>query len=155
MGARVQRINRELQWYDRELFASELAPGNVRIYRKARRWDCHAWGGAVLKISRVQPLLVLSLTDNWSMNGNPVEWGLEPIMDRLKEIDDWRNPRRHEELEKKEQRRDEIKKQSQRNELKATAYDLRREFAKATNDINTATVEKIDLRRRKENAYCK
>ncbi len=34
-----------------------------------------------------------------------------------------------------------------KNENKAIAYDMRKEFAKAVNEINTSTLEKIDKRR--------
>jgi hypothetical protein len=84
--------------------------------------------------------------------GKPVEWGIEPLLGRLREIDNHNHDvlsRIWEENETKEQ----LRKRSQVSDIKAMAYDVRRDFARAVNDVNTSTLEKVEYRRKKENAY--
>lgn len=149
----IRRINQELRFFDRKLYAEKSAHGVVKILRKGTHWESFEFEGNTLLYSRPNPHYVLSLTHNWSLEGQPVEWGIEPLLGRLREIDSHNHDvlaRIYEENEKRER----LRKRAQSNELKAIAYDSRREFAKAVNDINTSTLEKVDSRRKKD-AYCK
>lgn len=85
-------------------------------------------------------MFVIALTNTWNHNGVPVEWGLEPIMAQLRSMDAWRYDGIYKDLVDKREREERISKQSYSNDMKARAMDLRRDFAKATNDINTSTL---------------
>lgn len=149
MGARISTINRELKFFDKALLAKKHTDGFVKIYRKGLQWERFQFEGYTLSYSRPNYHNVLALTDNWSLNGNPVSWGIEPILARLREIDNHNHDvvaRIWEENEKRET----LRKRSSSNDRKAMAYDLRRDFAKALNDVNTSTLEKTELRRKKE-----
>lgn len=149
---RIRALNRELKFFDQKLYAVKTEQGLVQIYRKGIRWESFDTGFGVLFYSRSDPHYILSLTDDWSLHGEPVDWGIEPLLARLREIDEHNQDvlgRIHEENRKKE----ELRKRAYSNERKAMAYDLRRDFARAVNDVNTSTLEKVDLRRKKD-AYC-
>lgn len=146
---RLNRINTELGFFDRELYAVKTGDGIVQIYRKGVRWESFAFGKDLLKYSRPAPHYVLSLTHDWSLNGDPAEWGIEPLLARLREIDTHNHDvlgRIHEENETKKR----LRKRAVDNEIKARAYDLRRDFAKAVNEVNTSTLPKVDSRRKKD-----
>lgn len=146
MNTWLKRINRELKYYDRELYAVQINEA-VQIYRKSVRWEYFEFEGMKFAYSRLNPWFTLSLTDNWRIDGKPVEWGIEPLMDRLRSMDQWRDDRTYDQLCSERERNEENRKRAYRNEVRARAYDMRRDFARATNDINTSTLEKIDNRR--------
>lgn len=148
----IRAINRELKYFDRELYAVKSDVGLVQIYRKGIRWEYFDFGSDRLIYSRLNPHYILSLTENWTLESAPVEWGIEPLMGRLREIDNHNHDvlgRIHKDNEKREQ----LKRRASVNEYKAAAYDLRRDFARAVNDVNTSTLEKVESRRKKD-AYC-
>lgn len=150
MDVYVSRVTREVKSYSRDLYADRSPNGAVQIYRNKTRWESFEFNGATIHVSRNQPQLILNLTHDWSARGKPVEWGLEPIASRIREIDNHRDDTIYDRMIKENARLDEIKQQSKFNEMKAAAADCRREFAKATNDINTSSLEKVDGRRKKD-----
>lgn len=152
MDARLNTINYHLRKYDPELYAS-WNNDKFTIYRKSYRWDTYWIGNDRLSVLRQQPLYIISLTDNWKPDGKSVEWGIEPMLDCLKSQDMWRNPNLFNEMVEGRERRERYREQSKRNDIRARAADLRRDFARATNDINTSTLEKVDNRRKKD-GYC-
>ncbi len=148
---RAQAINRELKYLDKELYAVKADTGLVHIFRKGVRWESFDFGNDRLSFSRPSPHHILTLTHNWSASGRPVEWGIEPLLARLKEIDNHNHDvlaRIWEENEKKES----LRKRAKSNDLKAMAYDVRRDFAKSVNEVNTSTLAKTELRRKKDYA---
>lgn len=102
--------------------------------------------GSVLWFSFRSDQLVLPITDNWTESGKPVDWGIEPIFWKIQQLDGYRDDG-YEEFVKQRERIKSNKERAHRNEIKALAYDCRREFAKATNEINTSTLDKVDKRR--------
>jgi len=150
MDEHVTSLNRLIKKYDPKLYAKRSSNGMVQVYRDSVRWESYSFGSGVLSYSRPNPHLIFCLTDTWSIKGRPVEWGLEPVYSRLQMIDDHnRAVSVLEELEKQEARQQELDARAQRNDIRARAADMRKDFAKATNDINTSTIAKIDNRRLK------
>lgn len=149
----IRRLNKELRLFDKELYAEKSDTLPTRVFRRGVHWESYQFEGATILYSRPNPYYVLSLTHDWSLNGKPVEWGIEPLLQRLREIDN----HNHDVLERiyeENEKRDQLNKRSKSNEIKALATDLRRDFAKTVNDINTSTLEKVESRRNKD-AYCK
>lgn len=91
--------------------------------------------------------VIIPVTDNWNESGMPVDWGIEPILSQLQKQDSWRDDGDYDRFCRARQARKEDKARAFKNEVKAIAADCRTEFARATNDINTSTLEKIDIRR--------
>lgn len=150
MDAKLRQISQLLKRYDSDLIPRRFMDGALGIMRKRRGFDFYRFGDhSVLWFARDWEDLVLPVTDNWSETGNPVDWGIEPIFWKIQQLDGWRDDGDYDRFcEDREQRR-RNRDRAFRNEMRARAADLRREFARATNDINTSTVDKIDRRREK------
>lgn len=138
MDGRLKRIDQLVRNYDRDLFAIRVPGGMIQVLRKGKRLDVLDAGEH--SVSRPTNIFILALTDTWQLQGKQVEWGIEPISRRLREMDNWRDDSAYAEFVKERERKDEAAKRSCKNEMIARAYDLRRDFARATNDINTATL---------------
>jgi hypothetical protein len=154
MDWKLERLNNEVKSYWRDLYAIRTSSGMLQIYKRGVRWETFTFEGRTLHYSRPNPQFILALTDTWTLTGKPVDWGIEPTMSRIREMDSWRDDRIYEDLVKERERAKANKDRAYRNEIRARAYDLRKDFARATNDINTSALEKVDHRRRKD-GYCK
>ena len=133
MDSRVKSVNRIVRGYDKYLFAQREQNGNVHIYR--------------LTSDPANPMyFVCALTDNWLATGRNREWGLEVIRARLKAMDIWADESPLDRLEKEHERREESDKRSFGNNVEAFMYDFRRQFARATNEVNTGSLSKFDRR---------
>lgn len=147
--AKTRSLTRALKKYDSDLFA-DRSDDLIGVYRRTIHWQSYDYLGALLHFSRPSLDPVLFLTDNWKINGRPVEWGIEPIMDRIRELDCWNKDRFYEEFVAERERLSNNKKRAFKNEVKARAADMRKDFAKAVNDINTSSLGKVDKRRIKD-----
>lgn len=143
--SKVGRYTRMVKKHDRDLFAVD-AGACLQIHRRA---------DSVHQTFCAAPMTqyIISLTDNWKPDGDPAEWGEIPLLEMLKSMDRWNNELDIDEMRNTREQQNQNRKTSARNEMKARAYDLRKEFARATNDINTSTLEKEDKRRSK-NGNC-
>lgn len=149
VSERIRVLNKGLRAHDSMLYARREDNGMVNVYRKGIRWDALEFQGNTLQYVREQPVFVLALTHNWSLTGQPVEWGIEPVISKIKESDFQRTGvLACDELAKEREKAKELRDRANRNDIAARAYDLRGEFAKATNDINTSSMEKADKRRK-------
>lgn len=148
MKGLVPNITKKLRSYDKSLYAYRTQQGVTMIMRQADRLDASDFGMEELDPSLINPQFLFALTDNGFLSGVPHEWGIERIMDRLKGMDVWRNDSWIHERKKSLKRVEEDLKRQRSNEFRAVAADSRTEFAKAVNDINTSTLEKVDNRRK-------
>lgn len=144
---RTELLTRVLKSYDKMLKAKRDDHGVVNIYREVNTYDVFDFDGGKLWSTRKFDMHVMSLTDTWNANGQPVEWGAEPILCRIKAMDLWNNPTLLDDLKNAREKSEEGKQRDFRNNVESFLYDFRSQFAKATNGINTSTLEKIDKRR--------
>lgn len=149
MNAKLHQISRLLKRYDSDLYPKRFDDGALGIMRKKWRWDFIWSPGASgrLWFTFRDDHLVLPITDNWQEWGKPVDWGIEPILQKIQQLDGWRDDEDYDRFVKDRENRKADKQRAHRNEMRALAADCRREFAHATNEINTSTLEKIDKRR--------
>ncbi len=138
---RVADISRALKQHDSCLYAQETKPGRIDVYRKSQ------FGGH-------PPNLVFSLTENWLVTGRPVPWGIDVVLNRLKAHDLWRDDRFVERLIEDQEKEEESKTRDFRNNVESFLYDFRRQFQKATNDINTSTLNKDFPERKRHYGHC-
>lgn len=139
-------INRHLQKYDPTLYATVDFQGVPCVYKVAYRYEECSYQG----ITYVYPVrddhYIFALTDDWKPSGNIVDLGIEPIMEHVQEIDG----HRHEiwkQLCENYEKRAKSDERHRDSENEAFFKDFRRQFAKATEHINTSCLEKIDKRR--------
>lgn len=126
MDYQLSRLNQVIKSFDRELFAKRVGE-QVQIHRKSVQN-----GDATVH-------LILALTHNWLAHGKPVEWGLEPILQRLLSMDSWRNDSIYSDMVKDRESAKYWEERERKNNSRAMALDIRKDFAKSTNDINTST----------------
>ncbi len=137
---RLGRINREIKLYDRQLYAVQSTTGLIQIMRNNRRWDVYILDGKSLIYGSDSPHLILNLSRDWGHGSDPADWGLEPLVERLRDMDQWRDDSSYDKMVKQRELVDENKKRALKNDMRARALDLRRDFAKATNDINVSNL---------------
>ncbi len=149
---RADRITRELRQYDPCLFARK-EQGMVKIFRRTNRLEFYDVDGVSIGFLKEDPHLVCALTHNWSVNGVPVDWGLEPICKKIRESDLWNRDTLADELISSYEKAAESKDRQQRNDNEAFLSDFRPQFARAFNDVNTSGLAKTDLRRKYDGRY--
>lgn len=143
--SRVSRITSEIKKLDHNLFC--VREDNVLIIKRNRYVPEHFYLDEDLAITylRNRPDNVCYLTHNWSVKGQPVEWGLDNILFKLHKMDAW-NRDVFKEVVDQNEKVDLSEKRAFKNELEAWASDVRPVFKKAFSDINTSTVVKNDRR---------
>lgn len=144
---REKSLTQKLKAYDRELLVRRNEKGILCVYRKSNMFDRFDFRGKKLYVSRSFDQYIMALTDNWNTLGTPVDWGIEPLLCRIKAMDLWANPQISAELITSYEKAEETKKRDLGNNVESFLRDFRRQFAKATNDINTSTLNKLDKRR--------
>lgn len=145
MIERARRITRILQnEYDGALFA-KYRYGRIDILRKQFKYIPYDVDGSTLLAPVKDDWFVMSLTDNWSMDGRSVEWGIEPILARLRSIDLHKRDLADEVIRQKEKDL-ESKDRSLDNKLEAFWKDNRRLWAKNFERVNRSNLVKKDRR---------
>jgi len=128
---RVQEITKAVKSYDLCLYAQETKPGRIDLYRKNRDGN-------------EQPHFLFSLTDTWQPTGIPVPWGVEPLMNRIRAMDLWRDDKFAETWMAGQEKRKESQDRDRRNSIESFLYDFKGQFQKATNDINTSSLKGLN-----------
>jgi hypothetical protein len=144
---RVRQINREVKKHDRDLFAKRSHTGLVQLFRKSKRWVTETFDDMTIHNLVDSPQYVLSLTADWSANAPAVEWGLEPIRQRLVAIDLWSNEELFEQIFENDEKVEASNKRNLKNNTEAFLYDFRSQFKKTFNDVNTSNMSK-DVKRK-------
>lgn len=150
MDSRVRAITKEVSAYDRKLYAARNHKKQICIYRKSVRFLPFSFGEHTLLYSVDSPHLIFALTDTWNERGNSVDWGIEPIMARLRAYDLWNNPGFTEEYMKGLQKEEESKERALDNSIESYLLDYRRLFAKVGDEFNMASRKPLDPRKKKE-----
>lgn len=143
MSHRADRITDAVQGYDHKLYAKRDDDGVIRIYRKCKELQKVqvTFELAVWNVIR-NDYLVMSLTDTWGRKGKPVDWGVLPIMERLRAMDLWNSENLATEFMKNEEKDEKSRERAMRNSTESFLYDFRDQFKKATSDINTSNLSK-------------
>jgi hypothetical protein len=149
---RAHAITRELQLYDPCLFAKK-ENGMMKIFRRTKRLEWLEYEGETVGFLKEDPYFVCALTHNWTVNGVPVDWGLEPISKKIRESDLWKRDKLADELIASYEKQAEASARHTRNETEAFLGEFRSQFAKTFDGVNTANMAKIDNRRKYDGRY--
>lgn len=145
--ARIDRVRQTVNMHDSQLTA-KLDNGIIGVYRKAHTCERYKLeGGLTLVVTKPFHHFIFALTDNWNVTGKPVEWGLDPIVNRLKAIDTWNREDMIDEMIESYEEEKKSNERNLKNNVESFLREFRRPFAKAFNDVNTSTLEKTDRRR--------
>jgi hypothetical protein len=134
MDGRVRSVNRILKAHDKDLFARRDGKGTIHIYRVKPRIESFMHNGVRYSYSVRGEDYVISLTDNWYYDGSPREWGLEPLQRKILQMDSWTNVGGFDRFAESRERHEKDQQRMRRNEVHARALDMRKDFARATND---------------------
>lgn len=148
MDERLRQINRTVKAYDPTLLATRRANGMIMVLRRGDRLAASDFNQSEPELTHLNPQFILALTDTWKVDGIPVNRGLEPLLQELRSRDGWNDPNIYRDLKKRREQKEEDQARARKNEFRAIAADARKDFAKATNDINTSILEKTDNRRK-------
>ena len=143
---RLEWISRAIRNYDRELYAGLSSDGIPCVFRKTKAYERYELDDCVILKLSTRPFLVLALTDNWNVNGRPVDIGIERILARLNEIDLHKRDVLAD-LEKDYEKSEKAQERHRMNETEAFFSEHRKQFARATDGINTSQI-KSDKNRR-------
>lgn len=142
LSYREQKINKLVQKYSPDLFCTKDGNGTIHIMRRSNEYDTFEYKGITYGYSKTSAQQITSLTHDWSMDGHPVEWGLDLIWNKLRFMDSWRDDTFFDEMVKDRERKKEIEQRSEANELKAQAYDLRSAFNKTFDHYNIGSLDR-------------
>jgi hypothetical protein len=138
---RAEDVTRFIKRYDPKLYCEKSREGKLCVFRKGQTIESYDVDGTIIDFVRPAPYLVFALTNDWTVNGEPCDRGLDPIYFRLQEIDVWNRDLAKESLQSivkgKESRARAVE-----NHIESYLLENRREFARLTNDINTSTLDK-------------
>lgn len=126
---RAREISKALENYDRCLYAQEMPDGRIDVYRKNRE-------------NLSPPHFIFSVTDNWTPQGQKRDWGIEPILNRIRAIDLWRDDKFVERVIAETEKDEESKDRDRRNSVESFLYEFRGQFHKTFNDVNTSLMDK-------------
>jgi hypothetical protein len=150
---RIRKITKAVQKYDSLLFA-RYEGGAIHIFRHCRDWRVESFGNGILvNVLYDNPWRVISLTTDWSVRSEPAEWGTDVIINRLKACDLWNQGLTVNDLKKSYDKWDQSRERELHNSVDSFLREFRTQFARATNDVNTSTLAKIDKRRLGDASY--
>jgi len=146
---RLESLNRSLKNYDRELYAEWGLPkgvmGNLMKITDAPLPSIH-----ILRRNQAkphEPHFIFALTEDWTARSPAREWGIEVVMNRVRAMDLWKDETVLDRFMKDSERIAESEKREQRNSIESFLLEFRKDFARATNHINTSLLPKTDKRR--------
>lgn len=136
MDFALSRLNFHLNHFDRDLYAFRMPNGIINVMRQGKRIDDSMLPYDLENLDGLKPnpQYLFSLTHNWNLTGNSVEWGIEPILIKLQEMDSWGHEISLSDMQRRREAVEADKKRQHMNEFRAAASEVRRPFAKLTND---------------------
>lgn len=150
---REHRIESVLKSHDPKLFLNVNGFGERQVMRESFRMNSYDLNGETLICVERQPQYIMSLTEDWTSKTGPVDWGLEVISKRLRDIDSWNPESMVSKREAKNLKLDQSKAKQLENRTEDFVKDWRKGFAHATKDILTNSLDKIDSRRKGDKKY--
>lgn len=145
-----QSYTRALRGYDRDLFTDVNQDGVLCVFRKVKRYHLVWDEEFVLYELKEGREYIFALTDNWALSGRPRAWGIETVVNRIKEIDTLANERFFDEMDEANAKADESQKRSIRNEMEGFWSYERKRFAKTMDESVgcTHSMDRTEKRKR-------
>lgn len=149
---------RALKRYDRDLFAEKNRDGVLCVFRLYKRYEpvCVTEEFKFLNLVKAKQF-VFSLTENWTLRTKPRMWGIDQVLNRVREIDVQANERLFEEMDAAHEKVDESNKRDLMNQAEAFFADNRKQFADSFDQVAGCihSVSKDEPRKRKKDRSIK
>lgn len=125
MSVSLFALNKALKAWDRTVYARQTKDGIVRVFQKTKQWREH-WldGETCIRELCDGEWLLCSLTDNWSANGEPRDWGILPVLAHLREGSYQRQDELERELKAERERVQESKERELKNISETAAKEM-------------------------------
>lgn len=125
------------------------------VVRKSVGYELHEFDLNGVRInlisSRPEQQYVFTVSDNWSIKGKFREWGIDFILNKLRESDFWsREADIFRELEELERKSEETKRKDFRNMNEAFLSDAHSEFKRTFKDVNVSNIKGRDKEKMKQ-----
>lgn len=135
-------LNKALKMHNRSLYVRRCKDGVMRVFQAVKQSRVH-W------LDETTPLveyydsewLVCPLTHNWSANGRPVEWGIEPILNHIKFGSPENDSVRSEEFEKQQKHNEWLKESDSKDKHLNAAEDFYDSAKRAWSDIRYSNMD--------------
>lgn len=124
MFNRAMRLTAIVKAVDKALYAKRNGE-MLQIWRKSH--------GVDPSHGKTVDNFVLALTDSWTISGKSVDWGIEPLMKKLREMDAWTRVTLYEEFVKERETKLKDKERLRHNEFHAATLDAYRDRRFLTN----------------------
>ena len=147
--SRANEITRALRDYDYKLYCDKNKEGKLCVYRKSHRVEAYDLGeGKILNVVKDAPHFIFALTHNWKSAGDPVPWGVLPILERLQKADLWKNDLAEKCIQETEAFQAE-KNRERHNHVESMLIEDKSKYAKMFSDINTGSMNKNKKRKQR------
>ena len=144
------RLTGVVKRHDPKLFVNKDDFGRMNVWRESYELRPYFVNNATVYCLESAPHYIMSLTHDWQMTGKPCEWGVDPLLNRLRAMDTWSATSFvNAEMEDVNAKIDQSKQRDMNNKLEAAAYESHAVFKKTFSDVNVASMNKIDKRRKK------
>lgn len=154
MSAMLNAYTRVLKAHDKDLFCALNDIGIPCVFRRSKRFIpvVESDGFRLMDLIKDRQY-VFALTSNWAAHGRVVHWGIDRVLDRVKECDSQVNEQILEDIEREEELEAKAKERHLRNEMEAFWSDQRSRFKEATKDILTHSLDKSEPTKRKKEKF--
>lgn len=144
MDGHTRRVYLEVSRFCDRLTARRESSGAIHVYEKTVGWEPFYYQGINYLIVRPNYELVFPLTLDWRVNGKPIEYGLEVVLDRLKQHDAHVRTKFLEERRLENEKVDKARIKDRVNMHHDYAKeDLAWHLGRATKDYNLTTVHRM------------
>lgn len=149
MSLYLSAYTKALRSYDRDLFAGLTKDGKPCVFRRSKRYE-PVWVTDEFSLLNLitDKQFVFAITHNWMATGEPRDWGIDDVLNKVKKSDALANKALFDEMDAANEKVDAIKKKDIRNNIESFWIDERKRFAKATDDILTHSLSKDEPKRR-------
>ena len=126
---RASRLTEIVKRYDKSLYVIRTNE-MLQLWRRELPIEI-----GVPTSARPKEHFIFALTSDWTLKGTPVDWGIEPLLSKLKDSDAWRDDSYYSKMMRERYFQDDNKKRREHNNWKALADDCRRDIARASDEI--------------------
>lgn len=158
MSVFLKSYTKALKRYDSDLYADKTLDGLTCVFRKTKRYEpvCVTEKFKLLNLIECKQF-VFALTDNWQATGIPRDWGIDHVLNRVKESDALANERWLEEIDAHNERIDKSKRRELKNDMESFWSHERNRFVKTMDESLglTHSMSKDEPRKRKKDRSIK
>ena len=141
MESRAKILNDYIRFLDSSLVARGEGE-RVNLYRKTRTLVPFEYQGQAYAYAKDTLSLVFSLSEDWTLRTPPRNWGIDKVLNRIRECDLWNADSPVSNIQKQQEKVDESAERARKNTFEAVASEYRSTFKKAFSEINTSTLDK-------------